>query len=136
MSQSLTIPPEEYHWQAVRASGPGGQNVNKVASAVQLQFDIHASSLPQAVKQRLLSCQDRRISKAGVVTIKAQRFRQQERNLADAVDRLHHMAEQVATPPAPRRKTRPSRAAKARRLKAKAERGAVKRLRTKPSRDD
>lgn len=103
------IQPEEVEWCAVRAQGPGGQNVNKVSSAVHLRFDVRASALPEAVKERLLALHDSRITQDGVVVIKAQQFRSQEQNLADAMARLNALVQSVAAPPRVRRA--PARAA-------------------------
>jgi ribosome-associated protein len=114
----------------VRASGPGGQNVNKVSSAVQLRFDLSGSrSLPQEVRERLARLAGRRLTREGVIVIIAQRYRTQERNRQDALDRLVALIRRAAVPPTPRRPTKPSRAAKERRLQAKAKRGAIKELR-------
>ncbi|MFT4748890.1 MAG: ribosome-associated protein [Pseudohongiellaceae bacterium] len=109
----------ELEFSAIRASGPGGQHVNKVSSAVQLKFDIVNSSLPAAVKARLLALSDRRITKDGLVVIKAQRFRSQDKNKQDAVERLKLLAEKAASAPKKRLATRPTRSAKERRLKNK-----------------
>ena len=115
----------------IRASGPGGQNVNKVASAVQLRFDIRRSrSLPEAVQARLERLGGRRVSQDGVLVIAAQRFRSQERNRADALERLVALIRRAATPPRPRRPTRPTAAARERRLAAKTRRGRLKQQRT------
>jgi len=120
------IDPAEVEVSAVRAQGAGGQNVNKVASAIHLRYDIAASSLPEAVRERLLALRDARIGNDGVIVIKAQRFRTRERNLADALERLQALVDRVAVPPRPRVPTRPSRAAKRRRLEDKRHRGEVK----------
>lgn len=116
---------------AVRSQGPGGQNVNKVASAVHLRFDIRASSLPDGVKERLLARRDQRISAQGVLMIKAQRHRSQELNREDALRRLQALVDEAAPAPVVRRPTRPGKAARERRLVSKARRGAVKALRGK-----
>ena len=111
----------------VRASGPGGQNVNKVSSAVQLRFDLSGSrSLPEDVRERLARLAGRRLTRDGVIVIIAQRYRTQERNREDALDRLVALIRRAAVPPIPRRATKPSRAAKERRLQAKARRAATK----------
>jgi ribosome-associated protein len=117
---------DEVRFDAVRAQGPGGQNVHKVSSAAQLRFDIVASSLPDALKARLLALHDRRISAAGVVVIKAQRHRSLEMNRADALARLQALVDSVAAPPLPRRPTRPTRASVRRRLADKAQRATIK----------
>jgi ribosome-associated protein len=114
----------------VRASGPGGQNVNKVSSAVQLRFDLSGSrSLPEDVRERLARLAGHRLTRDGVIVIIAQRYRTQERNRQDALDRLVALIRRAAMPPPPRRPTKPSRAAKERRLQAKAKRSAIKELR-------
>lgn len=123
----------ELGFEFVRASGPGGQNVNKVATAVKLYFDIERSpTLPPAVKLRLRSLAGRRVSRDGVLVIDARRFRTQEANRRDALERLLALLGQAAVAPKPRRPTRPSAAAKARRLEAKKRRGAVKQARRGP----
>ena len=129
MTPAISIPDDEIEWSAIRSGGPGGQNVNKVASAVQLRFDIPASSLPEAWKRRLMSLRDRRITREGILTIKAQEERSQKRNREIARDRLRALVAGVATVPKARVPTRPSRAAKKRRLDAKKQRGRVKALR-------
>jgi ribosome-associated protein len=114
----------------VRASGPGGQNVNKVSSAVQLRFDLSGSrSLPEEVRERLARLAGRRLTRDGVIVIIAQRYRTQERNRQDALDRLIALIRRAAAPPTARRPTKPSRAAKERRLQAKARRATVKQQR-------
>jgi ribosome-associated protein len=116
----------EVRFEPLRASGPGGQNVNKVSNAVQLRFDIRASSLPEGVKTKLLARPDQRINDAGVVVIRAQTHRSLPRNQADALARLHALVEAAAAPDVPRIATRPTAAAKRRRLDDKARRGQLK----------
>ena len=118
-------------WHAMRAQGSGGQNVNKVSSAVHLRFDINASSLPEAVKERLLALSDQRITADGVVVIKAQSFRNQEQNLQDGLQRLNQLLASVWQAPKTRRATRPTLASKKRRLEGKTKRADVKRGRGK-----
>lgn len=131
VTRRLAIDAREIEESFVRASGPGGQNVNKLATAVELRFDVRASpSLPDAVKGRLAALAGRRLTKDGVLVITAQRHRTQERNRADALERLLDLLRRAAEPPPPpRRPTRPSKAAKGRRMDAKTRRGAIKRLR-------
>ena len=131
MSRAPRIAPHEVQWTAVRAQGAGGQNVNKVASAIHLRFDVHASSLPEDVRTRLLASGDRRITPDGVVVLKAQRHRTQERNLADAIARLQALVDAAAIAPKVRTPTRPTRAAKRRRVDDKVHRGRVKSARGK-----
>lgn len=121
-----TIAEDEVEFSAVRSQGPGGQNVNKVSSAVHLRFDIRASSLPEPVKERLLALRDGRITAAGVVVIKAQATRSQEHNRADALQRLQALVDAAATPPKTRRPTRPTYGSRQRRLEGKAVRSRVK----------
>lgn len=127
----LVIPETEVEITAVRSSGAGGQNVNKVSSAIHLRFDIRASSLPAAVKARLLALKDQRITRDAVIIIKSQQHRSQEMNRDAALARLNKLVNRVAVPPKPRRPTRPSRAAKKRRLESKILRGRIKTLRGK-----
>ncbi|HEX5512865.1 MAG TPA: alternative ribosome rescue aminoacyl-tRNA hydrolase ArfB [Gammaproteobacteria bacterium] len=134
---TITIPEQELEERFIRASGPGGQNVNKVSSAVQLRFNVAVSpSLPEAVKQRLVRLAGRRMTDDGVLLIEASRFRSQERNREDARERLAALVAQAAVAPKPRRPTKPSLGAKQRRLAAKSQRGALKASRSKPSGDD
>src|SRR6185369_16394852 len=133
IGSDIAIPDDELVERFVRSTGPGGQNVNKVATAVELRFDAARSpSLSEPVRQRLLARRDRRITEAGMIVISAQRFRTQERNREDARERLAAMIESVLTPPKPRIATRPSRASKERRLTGKKVRAGVKQLRGRP----
>jgi len=130
VTADIAITEDEVVEEFVRSTGPGGQNVNKVSSAVQLRFDIaHSPSLPEEVRQRLLQLAGRRVTAEGVLLITARRYRDQARNRQDARDRLAELIRRAAEPPPLRRPTRPSRAAKARRLEEKHRRGARKRSR-------
>lgn len=131
ISHNIHIADDELELSAIRASGPGGQNVNKVSSAIHLRFDINRSSLPAACKARLLARGDKRINREGILTIKAQRFRSQEKNRADALARLQALVEQSLVAPRKRVASKPSRTARKKRVDNKTRRGQLKRLRTK-----
>ena len=126
MVTTVQVLEREAQFTAVRAQGAGGQNVNKVSSAVHLRFDIAASSLPQEVKERLLTLRDARITEAGEVIIKAQRYRTQQANRLDALARLLDLIEKAARPATPRKATRPTVASRERRLQAKRVRASIK----------
>jgi ribosome-associated protein len=130
ITPQLSIDEDELETSFVRASGPGGQNVNKVATAVQLRFDVRRSnSLPQEVKQRLLRLGGKRVSADGILLIEARRFRTQEQNRLDAVERFRQLVRRAAEPPKPRKATLPTQASRKRRLETKRRRGETKRAR-------
>ena len=128
----ITVLPEEVELTAVRAQGAGGQNVNKVASAIHLRFDVQASSLPDPTKAGLLALDDRRLTRDGVLVIKAQRFRNQEQNRDDALARLNELVARASHVPLVRRATKPTKGSRQRRLDDKKQRGTRKSLRQRP----
>jgi ribosome-associated protein len=131
ISHQVTIPDAEIDIQAIRAQGAGGQNVNKVSSAIHLRFDIKASSLPDRYKQALLKLSDQRISSDGVIVIKSQNFRSQEKNREEALSRLQQLIKTAAIKPKIRKPTKPTKASKQRRMESKTKRGRLKGLRGK-----
>jgi ribosome-associated protein len=131
ISEHITLPDSEIQMLAIRAQGAGGQNVNKVSSAIHLRFDINASSLPESLKERLRKVTDRRISSDGVVIIKAQRYRSQDKNREDALARLQALIADAVMQPGIRIPTRPSRASQRKRLEFKSKHGQLKYLRSR-----
>ena len=135
ITSTISIADAEIEVSAIRSQGPGGQNVNKVASAIHLRFDIHASSLPPMYKQRLLKLNDHRINKDAVVVIKAQRYRSQDKNRIEALQRLQELLQSVTHNPKVRRPTKPTRGSQVRRMDKKKQHGKKKTMRAKPALD-
>ncbi|MDA7577551.1 MAG: alternative ribosome rescue aminoacyl-tRNA hydrolase ArfB [Porticoccaceae bacterium] len=135
IANGVSIPEIELDFSAIRAQGPGGQNVNKVSSAIHLRFDIQQSSLPDFYKQRLLKLNDQRISKDGVVIIKAQSYRSQDKNRVEALSRLQLLVQSAGFTAKPRRPTKPTRGSQMRRMDKKSQHGKKKIMRGKPSLD-
>ena len=129
ITSTFSIADESVSLRFIRSGGPGGQNVNKVSSAIHLQFDIAASSLPPFYKEELLKLKDHRISQEGVITIKAQQYRSQEQNREDALTRLSELIQSISIPRKKRRATKPTKGSKQRRLESKTKRGKLKTLR-------
>lgn len=135
ITPNVKINENELHFDYIRASGPGGQNVNKVATAVQLRFDVRASSLPEDVKTRLIHLAGKRVTVEGVLLIEAKQFRTQEKNREDAIQRLVVLVRRSLVKPKPRKKTKPTKASKERRIVSKKKRGEIKKSRQSKSFD-
>ena len=131
ITQQISVPLSEIDLQAIRAKGPGGQNINKLSSAIHLRFDIDASSLPEVYKKRLRRLDDRRVTNGGIIIIKAQRFRSQEKNRADALERLRALLKSAGAPRKRRVPTQPTRNSRKKRLDRKIKRGQLKSLRSR-----
>ena len=129
ITPSIKISENEFHFDYIRASGPGGQNVNKVATAVQLRFDVRASALPEGVKTRLIQLAGKRISSEWILLIEAKQFRTQEQNREEATQRFVALVRKALVKPKPRKKTKPTRASKEKRLESKKVRGEIKKIR-------
>jgi len=133
ISSTVKINEDELHFDFIRSAGPGGQNVNKVATAVQLRFDVvNSPSLASDLKRRLIQLAGNRVTADGILLIEAKRFRTQDQNRSDAIGRFTALVQQASTPPKVRRKTKPTAASKTRRLHAKKIRGEIKRIRKQP----
>jgi ribosome-associated protein len=136
ITNTISVPDSEVELHAIRSQGPGGQNVNKVATAIHLRFDIHASSLPGSCKIKLLRLQDHRITSEGVIVIKAQSFRTQEKNREEALKRLQNLIKKATIVPKKRKSTKPTKGSQQRRMDSKTRHGKTKKLRNKENLQD